>query len=79
MQGAGPNTAATHGDGRRGGEGEPSGAGKEWEIYIRPNSNDDVTIVSPATTGCDAQGSVCTGDGRMLSQSVELTVSGQSG
>ena len=28
----------------------------------------------PATTDCDAQGSVCTGDGRL-----ELTVSGPSG
>ena len=79
MQGAGPHSAATHGDGQRGGESKASGAGKEWEIHVGPSSGADVTIVSPAPTGCDAQGSVCTGDGRMLSQKVELTVSGPSG
>ena len=79
MQGAGPHSAATHGDGRRGGESKASGAGKEWEIHVGPSFGADATIVSPTQTDCDAQGSVCTGNGRMLSQRVESTVPGPSG
>ena len=55
------------------------GKNVRWEITVRPNSNGDVTIVLPVTTDCDAQGAVCTEDGRMLSQRVELTVSRPSG
>ena len=47
-----------------------------WEITVRPNSQSDVTIVLPATTDCDAQGAVCTEDGRMLSSRLEFTVPG---
>ena len=46
---------------------------------MQPDGNGTVTIVLPATTDCDAQGSVCTGDGRMLSSRLELTISGPSG
>ena len=35
-----------------------------------------VTVVLPVTTDCNADGAVCTGDGRKLSNRVELTVSG---
>ena len=52
------------------------GGNVRWEIHVRPNSQSDVTIVLPATTDCDAQGAVCTEDGRMLSNRLELTVSG---
>ncbi len=55
------------------------GKNVRWEITVRPSSDADVTIVLPVTTDCDAQGSVCTGDGRMLSRRMELTVSGPSG
>ena len=47
-----------------------------WEIHVRPNSQSDVTIVLPATTDCDAQGAVCTEDGRMLSSRLEFTLPG---
>ena len=47
-----------------------------WEITVQPSGNADLTIVLPATTDCDAPGAVCTEDGTMLSQRVELTVSG---
>ena len=47
-----------------------------WEIHVRPNSNAVVTVVLPVTTDCDARGAVCTGDGRMLSGRLELTVDG---
>ena len=38
-----------------------------WEIVVKPDSNGDVTITLPAATDCDAQGAICTDDGRMLS------------
>ena len=34
-----------------------------WEVVVKPDSNGDVTIVLPATTDCNAQGAICTGDG----------------
>ena len=50
-----------------------------WEITVQPSGNAGVTIVLPVTTDCDAQGAICTGDGRMLSRRLELTVSGPGG
>ena len=50
-----------------------------WEIHVRPSGDGTVTIVLPATTDCDAQGAVCTKDGRKLSGRLELTVSGPGG
>ena len=38
-----------------------------WEITVRPNSDGDVTVVLPATGDCEAEGAVCTEDGRRLS------------
>ena len=56
-----------------------SGSNIEWQIKIRPTSNGDVTIVLPITEDCDAQGAICTGDGRPLSNRLEITVSGPGG
>ena len=47
-----------------------------WEIRVEPVSSGDVTVVLPATTDCEADGAVCTDDGRMLSGGLEITVSG---
>ena len=47
-----------------------------WEIVVEPDSNGDVTITLPATTDCDAQGAICTDDDTMLSNRLELIVSG---
>ena len=47
-----------------------------WRITVRPDGNGDVTVVLPETTDCDDQGAICTGDGRMLSSRLELTVGG---
>ena len=47
-----------------------------WRITVKPNGNGDVTIVLPETSDCDAQGAICTEDGRKLSNRLELTVSG---
>ena len=51
----------------------------KWRIMVRPDSSEDVTIVLPATTDCEAQGAICTGDGRKLSNSLSFTVSGSGG
>ena len=56
-----------------------SGNNTKWRIKIGPTSNGDVTIVLPATTDCNAQGAICTGDGRPLSNRLEITVSGPGG
>ena len=43
---------------------------------MEPSGNEDVAIVLPADRNCTETGAVCTGDGRKLSQRLELTVSG---
>ena len=55
------------------------GKNVRWEIHVGPDSNAAVTIVLTATTDCEAEGAICTGDGRPLSERVELTVSGPNG
>ena len=49
------------------------------EIHINPDGNGAVTIVLPATTDCDADGAICTADGRKLSNRNEFTVPGSGG
>ena len=50
-----------------------------WEIRVEPDGNGAVSIALPATTDCSAQGAICTSDGRMLSNEVNLTVPGPGG
>ena len=52
------------------------GKNTRWEITVQPDGDGAVTIVLPATTDCADDGAVCTGDGRMLSGRLELTVPG---
>ena len=52
------------------------GSNVGWRITVRPDGNAQVAVVLPETTDCDAQGAICTEDGRMLSHRLELTVSG---
>ena len=47
-----------------------------WQIVVRPDSDADVTITLPATQDCDAEGAVCTEDGKKLSGEVSHTVPG---
>ena len=47
-----------------------------WEITVTPDSDANVSVVLPVTTDCNADGAICTGDGRMLSEEMALTVSG---
>ena len=46
-----------------------------WLITVQPNANGDVTITLPVTTDCTDDGAICTGDGRMLSNSLIFAVS----
>ena len=57
---------------------EPRGNVK-WEITVEPSGNADVTVALPVTTDCASQGAICTGDGRKLSNRLEVTVSGPGG
>ena len=50
-----------------------------WLITVKPQGNGDVTTELPATTDCNADGAICTGDGRKLSNSLSFTVSGPGG
>ena len=50
-----------------------------WTITVEPDSSGNVTIVLPITEDCDAQGAICTADGRKLSNSLSFTVSGPGG
>ena len=54
---------------------EPPG-NVRWEITVAPTGDGRVTVVLPITTDCDAEGAVCAGDGRRLSNRLELTVPG---
>ena len=47
-----------------------------WEISVTPAGDGPVTILLPATTDCDADGAICTEDGRKLSRGLEFEVSG---
>ena len=50
-----------------------------WRISVRPDSNEEVTVVLPVTGDCDGQAAICTDDGRMLSNSLNFTVPAPSG
>ena len=47
-----------------------------WEISVKPDSSADVAVELPATEDCDAQGAICTEDGRALSSPLKFTVKG---
>ena len=55
------------------------GSNIRWEIHVSPSGNGTVTIVLPVTTDCNAQSAICTQDGRMLSEQLEVTVPGPGG
>ena len=57
-------------------DGDSATPNTRWEITVSPDSNADVTVELPATEDCDAQGAICTEDGRALSSPLEFTVKG---
>ena len=52
------------------------GSNVRWRITVEPDGDVRVIITLPVSEGCDAQGAICTEDGRPLSNRLELTVSG---
>ena len=50
-----------------------------WEITVKPDSDEAVTVRLPETTDCGARGAICTGDGRRLSHALSATVAGPVG
>ena len=53
-----------------------SGSNLLWEISVRPDSTDDITITLPETTDCAAESAICTADGRKLRDTIEFTIPG---
>ena len=50
-------------------------ANRSWRVTVEPDDGaSDVTVTLPETTDCEADGAVCAGDGRMLSEDVAVTV-----
>ena len=47
-----------------------------WVMTVAPSSDGDVVLVLPSGRSCESNGAVCTSDGRMLSNRLELTVEG---
>ena len=52
------------------------GKNVRWEISVTPDGDGAVAIALPETTDCNAAGAVCTQGGRMLSNRLEVSVSG---
>ena len=55
------------------------GKNVRWEIHVTPGGDGTVTVVLPVTTDCAAEGAICTGDRRPLSNRLEITVPGPGG
>ena len=55
------------------------GSNQGWTITVQADGNGAVSITLPETTDCDADGAICTADGRKLSALLELVVSGPGG
>ena len=49
---------------------------REWRITVDSFSDEAVTVVLPETTDCDAEGAVCTPDGRKLTGEIRAVVPG---
>ena len=52
------------------------GSNQTWTITVEPRGNGAITITLPATTDCNATGAICTDNGRKLSNSNSVSVSG---
>ena len=55
------------------------GKNVRWEITVRPDGDGTVTIVLPATEDCASNHAICTGDGRPLSNRLQIAVPGPEG
>ena len=52
------------------------GSNQTWTITVEPSGNAAITITLPATNDCADDGAICTSDGRKLSNSTTVTISG---
>ena len=52
------------------------GSNQGFYVTVTPHGNAAISITLPETTDCDADGAICTGDGRMLSHSTSISVAG---
>ncbi len=52
------------------------GKNLRWEIRVQPDGDGAVAIVLPVTTDCAASHAICTGDGRPLSNRLEIALTG---
>ena len=57
---------------------EVTGSNQTWTITVKPPNNGTVTITLPVTTDCTVSGAICTDDGRKLSNSNSVSISGPS-
>ena len=53
-----------------------AGSNLSWNITIQPDSTADVTINLPATQDCADTAAICTNDGRKLSNTTTITITG---
>ena len=53
-----------------------AGSNLTWNITIQPDSTADVTINLPATQDCADTAAICTNDGRKLSNTTTITITG---
>ena len=53
-----------------------AGKNLQWEITVTPSGDGNVTLSSPATTDCNADGAICTKDGDKFAGLAEFTVNG---
>ena len=53
-----------------------NGSNLRWQITVEPDGDGQVVITLPVAGDCAAEGAICMGDGRGLSNEVALTVSG---
>ena len=54
------------------------GSNRTWTITVEPSGNGAITITLPETTDCNATSAICTSDGRKLSNSNSVSISGPS-
>ena len=52
------------------------GSNLGWEITVAPSGSGAVTLTLAATTDCEDEGAVCTGDGEQLSSALRVSVPG---
>ena len=53
-----------------------AGSSRQWLVAIRPDSHSNVAVTVAATSDCAEDSAICTDDGRMLHNSIELTIIG---